>query len=52
MFPEWEDLNPENKIENAAEAMKRAEEWLGVPQVRPFAIMNTEGQTSTKQIQC
>ena len=38
LFPEWEDLNPNNKIENAAEAMKRAEEWLGVPQVRPFAI--------------
>jgi len=34
LFPEWEDLVPENKLENAREAMKRAEDWLGVPQVR------------------
>lgn len=34
LFPEWEDLLPENKLENAKEAMKRAEDWLGVPQVR------------------
>ena len=34
LFPEWEDLDPKNAVENAAEAMKRAEDWLGVPQVR------------------
>ena len=33
LFPEWEDLDPKNKLENATEAMKRAEDWLGVPQV-------------------
>lgn len=34
LFPEWEDLSPGNALENAREAMKRAEDWLGVPQVR------------------
>ena len=33
LFPGWEDLDPKNKLENATEAMKRAEDWLGVPQV-------------------
>ena len=33
LFPEWEDLDPANKLDNATEAMKRAEDWLGVPQV-------------------
>ena len=40
LFPEWEDLLPENKLENAREAMKRAEEWLGVPQVRGKTTMS------------
>lgn len=34
LFPEWEDLSPENGLQNAKEAMKLAEDWLGVPQVR------------------
>ena len=33
LFPEWEDLNPDERVKNATEAMKLAEEWLGVPQV-------------------
>ena len=36
LFPEWEDLDPKNKLENATEAMKRAEDWLGIPQVGVF----------------
>ena len=35
LFPDWEDLNPANRLENAKEAMKKAEDWLGIPQV-PF----------------
>jgi len=33
LFPQWEDKDPKNAVENAREAMKLAEEWLGVPQV-------------------
>lgn len=41
LFPEWEDLLPENSLDNAREAMKRAEDWLGVPQViTPEEITN------------
>ena len=34
LLPEWEDMDPKEKLKNATEAMKLAEEWLGVPQVR------------------
>ncbi|XP_065067168.1 filamin-A-like isoform X4 [Rhopilema esculentum] len=41
LFPEWEDLNPANKLDNARDAMKRAEDWLGIPQViTPEEITN------------
>lgn len=33
LFPDWEDLKAEDKVENARKAMKLAEDWLGVPQV-------------------
>lgn len=33
LCPDWEDWNPEDKVENAAEVMKLADDWLGVPQV-------------------
>uniref|UniRef100_T2MH46 Filamin-A n=1 Tax=Hydra vulgaris TaxID=6087 RepID=T2MH46_HYDVU len=33
LFPSWDDLDPKNALENAKEAMKLAEDWLGVPQV-------------------
>lgn len=33
LFPEWEDLDPKDKVNNAHKAMKMAEDWLGVPQV-------------------
>lgn len=33
LCPDWEDWNPEDNKDNAAEAMKLADEWLGVPQV-------------------
>ena len=33
LFPQWEDQKPENALENAREAMKLAQDWLGVPQV-------------------
>ena len=34
LFPECEDLDPEDRLENAKAAMQAAEDWLGVPQVR------------------
>ena len=33
LFPQWEDKDPKDALENAREAMKLAEDWLGVPQV-------------------
>ena len=33
LCPEHEEMNPEKSFENAAYAMKLAEDWLGVPQV-------------------
>ncbi|XP_065679926.1 filamin-B isoform X2 [Hydra vulgaris] len=41
LFPSWDDLDPKNALENAKEAMKLAEDWLGVPQViTPEEITN------------
>ncbi|XP_066922248.1 filamin-A-like isoform X11 [Clytia hemisphaerica] len=41
LFPQWEDKDPKDAVENAREAMKLAEEWLGVPQViTPEEITN------------
>ena len=34
LCPEAYEMSPDNALENAQLAMKRAEEWLGVPQVR------------------
>ena len=36
LFPECEDLDPKDKLENAKQAMQAAEDWLGVPQVKNF----------------
>ena len=36
LFPECEDLDPKDKLENARQAMQAAEDWLGVPQVKNF----------------
>ena len=33
LFPQWEDKDPKDALENAREAMKLAEDWLGIPQV-------------------
>ena len=33
LFPECEDLDPADRVENARQAMQAAEDWLGVPQV-------------------
>ena len=38
LFPDWEDLDPADKVKNARDAMLLAEEWLGVPQVGDFII--------------
>ena len=35
LCPDWEEWSPNNPVDNAAEAMKLADEWLGVPQVNP-----------------
>lgn len=34
LMPDWNELDPENAVENATRAMKLAEDWLGVPMVR------------------
>ena len=39
LFPQWEDKDPKDSVENAREAMKLAEEWLGVPQVCFICLM-------------
>eukprot|EP00117_Sycon_ciliatum_P023870 scpid7460/ scgid0352/ Filamin-C; ABP-280-like protein; ABP-L; Actin-binding-like protein; Filamin-2; Gamma-filamin len=33
LMPDWNELDPENAVENATRAMKLAEDWLGVPMV-------------------
>ena len=33
LCPEYAIMNPQNPLENAAHAMKLAEDWLDVPQV-------------------
>ena len=35
LCPDWESWDPERAVENAREAMQQADEWLGIPQVRP-----------------
>lgn len=41
LFPECEDLDPNDALENAKQAMQLAEDWLGVPQViTPQEITN------------
>ena len=34
LCPEYATMKPENALENASQAMKLAEDWLGIPQVR------------------
>lgn len=51
LFPQWEDKDPKNNVENAREAMKAAEDWLGVPQVclhYIFACFRSLSQIFTK----
>ena len=41
LCPDWEDWDDTDPVKNAAEAMKQADEWLGVPQVsnlEPFCF--------------
>jgi len=33
LMPDCEDLDPKDRLENIKEAMKQAEDWLGVPQI-------------------
>ncbi|XP_071507587.1 filamin-A-like [Diadema antillarum] len=41
LCPDWQKWDPGNKLQNATEAMKLAESWLGVPQViTPEEITN------------
>jgi filamin len=39
LYPEWQNNDPRNKLDNAREAMDLAEEWLGVPQVNKFFLL-------------
>ncbi|XP_059185463.1 LOW QUALITY PROTEIN: filamin-B [Centropristis striata] len=41
LCPDWETWDPVKPVENATEAMKLADDWLGIPQViRPEEIIN------------
>ncbi|XP_018602917.1 filamin-C-like [Scleropages formosus] len=33
LCPDWEEWDPKQPVDNATEAMKQADDWLGVPQV-------------------
>lgn len=35
LCPDWVEWDPKQPVENAREAMQQADDWLGVPQVRP-----------------
>ena len=43
LFPDWDDLKPENALANATDAMQRAEDWLGVPQVGGLCMRGMGG---------
>lgn len=41
LYPDWNDRDPKNALENAKEAMDLAERWLGVPQlIEPHELLN------------
>ncbi|CAF4577499.1 unnamed protein product [Rotaria sp. Silwood2] len=41
LYPDWNDRDPKNALENAKEAMNLAEHWLGVPQlIQPLEMIN------------
>ncbi|CAF3849734.1 unnamed protein product [Rotaria sp. Silwood2] len=41
LYPDWNDRDPKNALENAKEAMDLAEHWLGVPQlIQPHEMIN------------
>lgn len=41
LCPDWDDMKPENALQNAKEAMNLADDWLGVPQlVKPEEMVN------------
>lgn len=50
LFPECEDLDPNDKVENARAAMQAAEDWLGVPQVRRVSACLSMGQEAAKKL--
>lgn len=41
LYPDWNDRDPKNGLENAKEAMDLAERWLGIPQlIQPHEMIN------------
>ena len=41
LYPDWNDRDPKNALENAKEAMDLAEHWLGIPQlIQPHEMIN------------
>ena len=40
LCPDWEDWDPKDNKENAAEVMKLADDWLGIPQVYSSLFTN------------
>lgn len=38
LCPDWAEWDPNQPVENAREAMQQADDWLGVPQVRPVNV--------------
>lgn len=41
LYPDWNERDPRNALENAKEAMDLAEAWLGIPQlIHPHEMIN------------
>jgi len=41
LYPDWQNNDPNNKLNNAKEAMDLAEKWLGIPQlIRPEEMVD------------
>lgn len=41
LYPDWNELDPKNALENAKDAMNLAEKWFGIAQlIEPHEMLN------------
>ena len=52
LCPEYAIMNPENALENATQAMKLAEEWLGIPQASVASYIVAFHRAILQRIAC